>query len=59
MIVTKLQSYVKSHIHFLTKLITTRGKLEGDKELTENYLKSTTSYNTIDSNIFTYLDKEI
>ena len=32
----------------LIKLITTRGKLEGDKGLTENYLKSATSYNTID-----------
>ena len=32
----------------LTNLITLRGKLEGDKGLTEDYLKSVTSYNTID-----------
>ena len=32
----------------LTNLITLRGKLEGDKGLTEDYLKSATSYNTID-----------
>jgi len=32
----------------LTKLIKSRGKLEGGKELTEEYLKSATSYNTIE-----------
>lgn len=32
----------------LTNLITLRGKLEGDKELTEDYLKSATSYSSID-----------
>ena len=32
----------------LTKLITTRGKLAGDKGLTDDYLKSATSYNTLD-----------
>ena len=32
----------------LTQLITTRGKLEGDKELTNEYLKSSTSYATVD-----------
>jgi len=32
----------------LTKLIKARGKLEGDKELTEEYLKSATSYGTIE-----------
>lgn len=32
----------------LTKLIKSRGKLEGNKELTEEYLKSATSYNTIE-----------
>jgi large subunit ribosomal protein L30 len=32
----------------LTKLITTRGRLEGDKELDEKHLKSATSYTTID-----------
>jgi large subunit ribosomal protein L30 len=32
----------------LVKLMTKRGKLEGDKELTEKHLKSATSYDTID-----------
>jgi len=32
----------------LTKLIKERGKLEGDKELTDAHLKSTTSYDTIE-----------
>jgi len=32
----------------LTKLITTRGKLEGGKELTNDYVKSATSYDNID-----------
>ena len=32
----------------LNKLIISRGKLEGDKELTENHLKSATSYNSLD-----------
>ena len=32
----------------LTELITTRGKLEGDKELTNDYVKSATSYGNID-----------
>jgi len=32
----------------LAELIKSRGKLEGDKELTEEYLKSATSYNTIE-----------
>ncbi len=32
----------------LTKLIKSRGKLEGDKELTEEYLKSATSYNSLE-----------
>jgi len=32
----------------LSKLITSRGKIEGDKELTDDYIKSTTSYNSID-----------
>jgi len=34
--------------NILTKLIKTRGKLKGDKEITDNYIKSTTSYDTID-----------
>jgi len=32
----------------LSKLITSRGKLEGDKGLTNDYLKSATSYDSID-----------
>ena len=47
----------------LTKLIKSRGKLRGDKELTEEYLKSATSYATIDKlsqaiieNKFSYKD---
>jgi large subunit ribosomal protein L30 len=32
----------------LTELITTRGKLEGGKELTNDYVKSATSYDNID-----------
>jgi len=32
----------------LTKLITSRGKLEGDKEITNDYIKSATSYENIE-----------
>jgi len=32
----------------LTNLMTSRGKLQGDKALTDDYLKSATSYNSID-----------
>jgi len=32
----------------LVKLIEKRGKLEGEKEITETYLKSATSYNNLD-----------
>ena len=32
----------------LTKLVKTRGKLIGDKELTEEYIKSATSFSTFD-----------
>lgn len=32
----------------LTKLMTSRGKLEGDKKLTDDHLKSATSYNSLD-----------
>jgi len=32
----------------LIKLIKERGKLTGDKEITDEYIKNTTSYNTID-----------
>ena len=47
----------------LTNLMKSRGKLEGDKELTDDYLKSATSYNSIDKlsqaiidNKFSYKD---
>jgi len=32
----------------LSKLITARGKLEGDKEVTNDYIKSATSYDNVD-----------
>lgn len=32
----------------LSKLITSRGKREGDKELTDDYIKSATSYDSVD-----------
>jgi large subunit ribosomal protein L30 len=32
----------------LSELISSRGKLEGDKELTEDYIKSATSYNNLE-----------
>ena len=32
----------------LLKLLTSRGKLEGDKKITDDYLKSATSYSNID-----------
>jgi large subunit ribosomal protein L30 len=32
----------------LSKLIKTRGKLEGDKEVTDDYIKSSTSYDSIE-----------
>ena len=32
----------------LTKLITKRGRVAGDKNLTDDYIKSATSYNTLD-----------
>ena len=32
----------------LSKLIDSRGKLEGDKDLTEDYIKSATSYNNLE-----------
>jgi len=32
----------------LLKLISTRGKIQGDKNLTNEHLKSTTSYNTVE-----------
>jgi len=43
----------------LVKLINTRGKLEGDKPLTEAYLKSSTSYSNIDKLSDAILDKKL
>jgi len=43
----------------LSKLITSRGKLEGDKELTNDYLKSATSYDGIDKLSQAILDNKI
>jgi large subunit ribosomal protein L30 len=42
----------------LSKLIKERGKLEGDKEITEEYIKSATSYNTIDKLTQAIIDKK-
>lgn len=42
----------------LSKLINTRGKLEGDKELTEDYIKSATSYASIEKLSQTIIDKK-
>jgi len=42
----------------LNKLIITRGKLGGDKELTENHLKSATSYNSLDKLSQAIIDKK-
>jgi large subunit ribosomal protein L30 len=43
----------------LTKLITNRGKLEGDKPLTEDYIKSATSYSTIDKLSQAIIDEKL
>jgi large subunit ribosomal protein L30 len=43
----------------LVKLINTRGKIEGDKPLTEVYLKSSTSYNNIGKLSDAIIDKKI
>ena len=43
----------------LEKLMITRGKLEGDKELTEKHLKSATSYNSIDNLSQAIIDNKI
>ncbi len=43
----------------LEKLMITRGKLEGDKELTEKHLKSATSYNSIDKLSQAIIDNKI
>jgi large subunit ribosomal protein L30 len=42
----------------LEKLITNRGKLEGDKELTVNHLKSSTSYSSIEKLSQAIIDKK-
>lgn len=42
----------------LTKLIKSRGKLEGDKGLTEEYLKSATSYNSIEKLSLAIMDNK-
>ena len=42
----------------LSKLINTRGRLEGDKELTEDYIKSATSYASIEKLSQTIIDKK-
>jgi len=42
----------------LTNLMTSRGRLEGDKKLTDDYLKSATSYNSIDKLSQAIIDKK-
>ena len=42
----------------LAKLITIRGKLEGDKNLTESYIKSATSYDNLDKLSQAIIDKK-
>jgi len=42
----------------LSKLINTRGRLEGDKEVTEDYIKSATSYTSIEKLSQTIIDKK-
>ena len=43
----------------LTKLISTRGKIEGDKPLTDDYIKSATSYATIDKLSQAIIDEKL
>ena len=43
----------------LLKLVTSRGKLEGDKELTDDHLKSSTSYNNLDKLSQAIIDNKI
>jgi len=43
----------------LTKLISTRGKIEGDKELSSEYLKSVTSYDNVDKLSQAIIDNKI
>lgn len=42
----------------LSKLISSRGKLEGDKKLTNEYIKSATSYDNIDKLSQAIIDKK-
>ena len=42
----------------LTKLISERGRLKGDKKLTDEYLKSATSYSTTDKLAQAIIDKK-
>lgn len=43
----------------LTNLITSRGRLEGDKQIDEKYIKSTTSYSSIDKLSQAIIDNKI
>ncbi len=43
----------------LTKLMSTRGKLVGDKQLTEEYVKSATSYASIEKLAQAIIDKKV
>lgn len=43
----------------LSKLITSRGKMEGDKELTNDYIKSATSFTNIDKLSEAIIDNKI
>lgn len=43
----------------LTKLISSRGKLVGDKQLTEEYVKSATSYASIEKLAQAIIDKKV
>jgi len=42
----------------LSKLMTSRGKIEGDKDLTNEYIKSATSYESIDKLSQAIIDKK-
>jgi len=42
----------------LSKLIKTRGKIEGDKNLTDDYLKTSTSYDNVDKLSKAIIDKK-
>ncbi len=43
----------------LTKLISTRGRLVGDKQLTDDYMKSATSYASIEKLAQAIIDKKV